>query len=699
MKRVFVAFNLLLVTHFLFVSKAFAQVNEAEKEPSVQLLARVQKDRVLLRWATNTAIAWKKTNTNGFILEKYVFSRDGVRLNELEKVWEKHIQKAPLETWQEIVKKDNNAAIIAQALFGESFFVEGSNNGQLADIYNLVNENEQRFSFSLLAADMSFEAAKKAGWGYEDIAVKTNEKYVYKIKPAGIDGTNKINEIKGTATIVSSKDYEPLPAPLDFQAIFGDKNVILTWNYQMFKTIYTSYTVERSIDGTNFITLNKEPLVNLNDKPEAPAKRMFYIDSLANNTKTYYYRVNGVSPFGEKGLYSKTLSGVGKPILPYMPRIFDVQLTKNDNEAIITWDFPQKGEPLLEKFQLLIASKDNGPYVVAVDNISPNQRKLTYSKLQVSNYIKIKAIGKDSKQQKTSFSTLVQPLERTPPAIPTELEGKIDSLGVVHLTWKQNTEPDFLGYRIFRGFLKDEEPSQITVSPIHQNLFIDTVQVKNLNSKVYYSLVAVDKRYNHSKKSEVLELEKPDVIPPTSPVFSGYKIKNGNVILNWIRSSEEEVTHVLSRKNLTKHSEWKTILITKDTIKNYSDTQLEANNKYRYQIKAIDKNGLVSAPSTPLTIKLVDLSPVKYIKGLDYTVNRETNQIELFWRADEKQIVEYTIYKQLKDKQPSTWRVLPATIKSIIDKEVSPNETYIYYIKAALKQGRYAKVEKIEVNF
>ncbi|MCD9598015.1 fibronectin type III domain-containing protein, partial [Tenacibaculum maritimum] len=275
----------------------------------------------------------------------------------------------------------------------------------------------------------------------------------------------------------------------------------------------------------------------------------------------------------------------------------------------------------------------------------------------------------------------------------------IDSLGVVQISWKQNTEADFLGYRVFRGFLENEEPAQITVSPILQNKFMDTVTVKNLNAKVYYSIVAVDKRHNHSKKSKVLVIEKPDVIPPTSPIFSGYKVKKNKVVLTWIRTSEEEITHIIARKNLTKKAPWENILVTKDTIHHYIDTSVEANQKYRYRISAMDKAGLTSEPSTPLTITVADMGTKSGIKGFHYIINRETNQIELFWRADKKEIGEYTIYKQLKEKQPSIWRVLPSNIQKVVDIEVSPNETYIYHIRAILKKGGYTKIKKIEIKF
>ncbi|WP_075341849.1 fibronectin type III domain-containing protein [Tenacibaculum agarivorans] len=681
----------------LITTHVFGQEKQQQTDPTIQILSRIQKDRVLLRWAASTPSAWKKTNKTGFVLEKYVLARDGKRLSSLEKVWTKPIKADPLETWEELVKTDNNAAVIAQAIFGDSFYVSGGKTTQLMDIYNLSNEITQRFSFSLVAAEANFEAAKKAGWGYVDTELKANEKYVYKIKSAV---TSEKQSIKGTAVIVSLQDYQKLPEPIDLRGIFGDKSVVLTWEYELFKRIYTSYSIERSEDGVNFKALSKEPIVNLNDIPNAPAKRMFYIDSLASNDKTYYYRVNGVTSFGEKSGYSKVISGKGSPILPYTPRITDVKLTKNANEAAIFWDFPKKGEDIIQKFQLLIASKDEGPYKIGMDNIGVTKRKLIVSQLDASNYIKIKAIGKNPKQQKTSFSTLVQPVDTIPPAVPIDLEGKIDSLGVVRVSWKQNEESDLLGYRIFRGFTQEEEPSQITKSPVEINSFIDSVEVENLNSRVFYQVVAVDKRFNHSEKSSVLILEKPDVIPPTAPVFSDYTIEDGKIQLHWIRSSEEgEVTHELIRKDLTDNSEWNTVFKTKDTIQQFVDKQLQNNHTYRYHIRAIDKVGLQSKPSTPLTIQAEVSEVITGIKGLNYIVNRVTNQIELFWRANEKEISEYTLYKQLKADKPSTWRVLPSTVKKVIDKEVSPNETYIYHVRASLVNGEFSKVKTIEVKF
>ena len=216
---------------------------------------------------------------------------------------------------------------------------------------------------------------------------------------------------------------------------------------------------------------------------------------------------------------------------------------------------------------------------------------------------------------------------------------------------------------------------------------------------MYYQVVAVDKRFNNSNKSEVLVLEKPDVIPPTSPVFSDYKVENEEVKLTWYNSSEEGVIHILSRKNLTEDTAWEEVFKVTDTIQTYIDKKVEADKIYRYKIKAIDKSGLESLPSTPLTIEVIDLKPKELIKEINFNVYREDNYIELFWRAEDDKIAEYTIYKQENDKDPTTWRIVPVNIKRLIDDGVNPNVVYTYYFRATLINGKFTQVKKVEVKF
>jgi fibronectin type 3 domain-containing protein len=345
------------------------------------------------------------------------------------------------------------------------------------------------------------------------------------------------------------------------------------------------------------------------------------------------------------------------------------------------------------------ADKDSGPYEIIFDSIPNNQRTITYSKLNPSNYIKIKAIGKNH-QEKESHTSFIQPIDSVPPTPPTLLKGAIDSLGIVSINWQKNTEPDVLGYRVFRKNIENEELAQLTVSPISANQYTDTIQLKSLNSKVYYSIIAVDKRYNQSGFSKVIELKKPDIVPPTAPIFTKYEIINGAVKLDWELSTEPNATHYLYKRNLTADSTWEIAFYTRDTVKTYTDNNITTDHTYRYAIMAKDEVGLESEPSTPLTITISNLKPKEYIRSFSGYADREQNHITLSWALKNKeQISEVTIYKNVNGEPPVTFKVLPAKLEEITDTAVNPNNAYTYQIKALLNNGTVSTLKSITINY
>lgn len=79
---------------------------------------------------------------------------------------------------------------------------------------------------------------------------------------------------------------------------------------------YIAYFIERSVDGTNFTSISKDPIVLTEDG--TPTGVMHVIDSLKDNGTTYHYRIMGVSVFGVIGPYSPSADGHGKK--PRAPR-------------------------------------------------------------------------------------------------------------------------------------------------------------------------------------------------------------------------------------------------------------------------------------------------------------------------------------------------------------------------------------------
>lgn len=679
----------------IFISLSlFSQNNSHE----IKVLSRRQKDRILLRWATTTPSSWLKGNKYGYRIEKYVISKDGKRLpvpikstiNEAIRIPE------PLQNWEKIALSNDYAAILAQALYGEGFSVESNNNSDdaLLKIINQSRESEQRFAFGLFAADMNFEAAKKAGIGFVDTNIKENENYYYKIISLVPD---KVLKIKSGGVFVKT-DKKDLPKPIDLFAVPQDRTVVLTWEYKLFKNLYVGYFVERSENGIDFKALHKQPLVNMNDQEKSRFSKMQYLDTIPSNNKKYYYRVKGITSFGEVSLPSDVKSALGFKKLEATPHITSYKLLK-DGSARINWEFDEIAEKEISSFELNQSDKDQGNYKALIKEIQKKTRTLIIKNIEPSNYFTISAIGNNN-QKTTSLSAFVQTIDSIPPKPPVGLEAIIDTTGVVNIKWGANLEKDLLGYRVFRAHTDKEEYVQLTISPTQEISFKDHVQLENLNSKVFYKVVAVDQRFNMSDFSEVLVVIKPDVIPPSPPVFSEYKVLTNSILLKWIKSSSDDVKlHRIFRKKIDSQQKWK--LVTEIPIENdkkeWQDKSVSSKIKYKYAIFAEDYSGLISDPSTPITVTTKAFNKEGIIKSFKGSADREQKNITLNWTSNIK-IQEYVLYKSKNKGVFTLYRQGLKSNMEIIDTKINPNNDYEYSLKAMDIQGNI-EFKKIIVNY
>lgn len=699
----------MLKNYFLFLfifglNFGYSQRKE-QKElpvPHIRLKAGVKKDAIALRWAVDEPFAWQKANKIGFQLKRYTLVRNGKTLSVPEQKDLGKFLPKPEKEWRKYVEENDNAAIVAQSLFGESFEVEMGEKKKegIEGIINKSQEIDQRFAFALMAADLDFKVAELAGWAYVDRETKPNEKYLYSVS-INTDVSTSLLVEKGSA-VAQLSDYQDLPKPLDFIGIFQDKTVLLAWEYLQLRDIYTSYFIEKSENGIDFKPLGDLPIMNMNDKDGKPAQGMTYADSLAQNNVQYSYRIRGKTIFGDYGPYSEIVSGAGKKAMEATPMIknFDVI---GDDLVKIEWEFPKESENQIVGFELLHSETDGqNTYKVVQKNISRNQRSIVTKNITPSNYFKIRAIGDNNRTE--SFSILVQLYDETPPAVPVGLTGKIDSTGIVRLEWKANTEKDLGGYHVFRGVQKGEEMMRLTPEMITKNTFEDKVTLENLNSKVYYYVVSLDKRKNQSQPSKIIEIEKPDKVRPEAPVFAEYKLEDtGDITLKWYKShSDDAVLHQLFRKDIDEtKAPVRKIYETKniDALYSYTDKQVENNKRYVYYLQAVDKSNLVSDKSLEITLRSNKIVPAAVITNLAGSANGNKKMIELNWKNKSKNISEIIVYRQKGDEKPTLWETLSGKQEFLEDKIVSSGNVYTYYIKPMLENNQVAKTEKITINF
>jgi len=668
----------------------------AQDSISVKVIARPLPEKTLLRWAVNEPYAWKKANEHGFLVERATISRNGEAVVPIERkmIVSNPLRPKPLEEWETLANKDQNFAVMAQALFGETFQVTtpGSAMGQ---VFAVNEELEQRFTIALIAAEQNFEAAKMAGWGYEDNTISPNEKYIYTISVATPE--ESVIKIEKGTVFASADLYEELPKPIGLIGAFGDGHVLLSWNFNLLQNLYSSYSVERSANNSTYKQLNGLPVFNAEQPKETGELSMFYTDSIANGIP-YYYRIKGKTAFGEIGPVSEPLMGQAEQKLGFVPRIYKKEIP-TDSKAILYWEFDEKGDELISGFELKRSNNDQGPFETVKSDIPISVRKVEFDGLKRINYFTIVAKGKNGLDSE-SFSTMVQPIDSIPPKPPMGLKGIMDTTGIIRLNWQKNVEEDLSGYRIFKSNNPNIEFSEITKTTFSNESYSDTIPVSTLNKKVYYKIKAEDLRYNKSEFSEILIVDIPDLIPPSPPVLKNYEVISEGIRINWIPSSSLDVSsHSLYRKSGNQETKWellKEFASLLDTT--FLDSKDLGPNSYNYTIIAKDTSGLESAPANPITInwlgKTLEEKDIKF----SGTVNRELRFINLSWRIKEE-IREYRLYRGNNESNLRLYKTLDGNSKSYNDVSLEINSNYTYGLQALMANGRTSVIKKINLKY
>ena len=238
--------------------------------------------------------------------------------------------------------------------------------------------------------------------------------------------------------------------------------------------------------------------------------------------------------------------------------------------------------------------------------------------------------------------------DNDPPATPTGLSGSIDKKGYVFLHWNAGKENDIKGYKIYFANSPLQTPSQITLEPLADTLFIDTITLKTLTRDIYYKVVAVDLSNNHSDFSAFSKLRKPDIVPPMPPLAGNVEVTEKAVNIEWMQSSSDDaVGYAIFRSE--KNGIFQAIARIKHQPGNssfiFSDTTVKALVDYKYTAEAIDEDSLHSAKCTPVPVTVRTLPEQPAIKGLSAVYDSKTKKIQLKWQYRQSGDYFFVIYR------------------------------------------------------
>lgn len=202
--------------------------------------------------------------------------------------------------------------------------------------------------------------------------------------------------------------------------------------------------------------------------------------------------------------------------------------------------------------------------------------------------------------------------------------------------------------------------------------------------------------YHYSEFSGILELKKPDIIPPTVPVFTDYHISEDGIHLSWEPSSSKDVI----KQNLYKKtdtSKWK-IVYSEDTNADehsYFDNNVQPGLIYEYTIEAVDDDSLTSGKAYPVRLKMIDLKTRPSVKQITAFKNEKSDAIDLTWDNPFEGVHGYILLKSINGSGFFTYKQFDKGIMSFSDDHVREDHSYKYALQVIYEDGKKTPLGKI----
>jgi fibronectin type 3 domain-containing protein len=675
--------------------KTTADSSDRAFEARINVQAKYFGDSIVLRWAPETPGAWREVNKSGFIISRTTLDENGsFDPATFQPLNAEPLKPWPLEKWASIASqnsKDDFAKIAAQALYGKAFVPSQGFIGQ-------ADEFATRFSFAMLAADISPNTSRALGLRFVDRKIEKGKTYIYRVISRADSSRYRIYP---GVFVVTADQVQPVPKVAVHEIKEKENLIELHWLREIHDRHFSAYYIERSDDnGKTFHRLTRTPFIHpVSEKNPAKNKDIVYLDSLPQNYKAYHYRVVGITSFGELSPVSDVIKGMGKDKTPPQPPQNVKAKHAGGTRVSITWDYPKSSKDI----RGFLIGKGNDPskqfVPLVTEPLSARTRSYVDENADVmrSNYYIVAAVD-TAGNASVSLAQYAMIIDSIPPAPPTGLSGAIDSAGHVTLSWKLGPEQDIQGYLVFFANKADHEFAQLTSGPLQDTVYRDTIQIKTLTKHIYYRVVAIDYNSNYSAFSQILELKRPDVVPPSQAVMDGYKVALKGIELEWVPSSSEDLAKTVLYRWEDDSRKWKEIAAfdAKDKRNHYLDTVgMKSGKLYSYSLVSFDEDGLASKRSVPVKIKFMDFSKREAVNNLQALPNTDSKDITVSWNYPVKGEYRFIIYRAVNGSGFTSYKTFGGTVNSFRDTEVKKGSAYEYSVGVIYKDGVKAPFGKI----
>ncbi|MEM6320862.1 MAG: fibronectin type III domain-containing protein [Bacteroidota bacterium] len=649
-----------------------------------RLIAKAYGDSIILRWGPSNARFWEKANQEGYRLIRTRNNKGKMEIAEIGLI------KAWPEEWidadQERLRTDSFALMAAQMLYG-------INDNPPENMMQQSDLLENRFTFALFAAEKSAYAAEILGLRLVDDTVEPEATYTYYIESPASQSpmAAAIYEIENTPK------NQPVPIGCYFESL--EQEILLRWDKRSNDLNFSSYQIERSDDGgATFQVITPRPLVFLNND-KAPITECVFRDSVAENYKEYIYRIYGYDAFAERSQPTEVRAFAVDLTPPPKPRIIYGELAEALDTMTIKWTMDYDLPEDFAGYKVLLGPGMETEYdtlsglLSATDSLYDYQVEYEDGK---AFFFKVAAVDIHGNVTLSGVKYIHYP-DLIPPEAPTNLAAEVNEDGVVTLVWDHSISEDVEGYWVFYAHDPEGTFTKSNDYMVKENRLLDTLPLNTLNQKIYYAVSAQDDNYNRSEPSFMIEVDRPDIVPPITPMMNPAFSQDTALFISWTPSgSPDVVSYDLLRRRFEEDTTWSVIYtyVGDTTGMNYRDKEIVPFQKYVYAVQARDDADNVSAPSHPITGELkYDYDQIQ-ITDFEVQLEETERRVRLSWNYIPPAILppdchtySFYIYKSVGGEQVKEIAQIIGSQLEFYDEEVLEGALQNYAIKAIYNNG------------
>lgn len=653
-------------------------VNENQPFDKIALLSRAYGDSIVLRWGPNHSEFWNKANKAGY----YVLKKQDALEESFDTL--AHVLPLAQEALDSSIVHDSMALVAVQMLYGNvNVAVEGID--QASNLY------ESKFGYSLYAAERSPLAADILGLRFVDTDVDTGKVYQYQVvSPAS-------QSIFAQGNTVLENVYQPVPPPVGFTLTSKDKAVLLEWEKEANLKQFSSYRLERSLDGgASFETL-KSQLVFV-ETPEVPIDIYNYVDSVETNYSEVNYRLRGMDSFGDTSEPAE-VKGMGVDLTPpSQVSIYYGELNESKDTMHIKWNTPPLPDDFAG-FYVTLGQDPQGDYDT-ISQILPGEiLEYAYFTDSIfdgsrSHYFRVLSVDTAGNSQK-SLEQYVHAPDIVPPDPPAKLEGLIEDDGTVQIAWEHSEAKDLAGYWLYFANDSTDEFTPVNTQLLIENFYTYKIPDNLLNEYIYYIIRSEDNTYHKSLPTDLLILKRPDKVPPAQPKMVEVIENEGALLVKWNPSFSKDVQNYHLFRKIFGTPDWQQIAtLPAEEPFEYLDENIRPEVTYEYRTQAEDDVGLLSDFPMPQKGR-VPFRPQRYvIENLKVIHSKDKEQIELSWTFDMPEAsawnspYEFYIHKSEGRLNVDGWKMVGQNELHFSDEDFQEGVLYNYAIQVRFKDGK-----------